>query len=97
MVPEITFGHHILVVLDVGCGVTSFGAYLLPQNVITLSVGSKDVHENHIQIVLEHGVPTMVAAFANHCVLYPSQAFEQYIVLIVVSIGLVMRELCYLR
>ncbi|XP_022746058.1 probable methyltransferase PMT11 [Durio zibethinus] len=76
MVPEITFGHHIRVVLDVGCGVASFGAYLLSRNVITMSIAPKDVHENQIQFALERGVPAMVAAFATRRLLYPSQAFD---------------------
>ncbi|XP_002524217.2 probable methyltransferase PMT11 [Ricinus communis] len=76
MVPEIAFGSHTRVVLDVGCGVASFGAYLLSRNVLTMSVAPKDVHENQIQFALERGVPAMVAAFATHRLLYPSQAFE---------------------
>ncbi|KAK8476890.1 hypothetical protein V6N13_043136 [Hibiscus sabdariffa] len=76
MVPDITFGHHIRVVLDVGCGVASFGAYLLSWNVITMSIAPKDVHENQIQFALERGVPAMVAAFATRRLLYPSQAFD---------------------
>ncbi|KAK7305784.1 hypothetical protein VNO77_43696 [Canavalia gladiata] len=76
MIPEITFGRHIRVVLDVGCGVASFGAYLLSRNVITMSVAPKDVHENQIQFALERGVPAMVTAFATRRLLYPSQAFD---------------------
>ncbi|KAK8549440.1 hypothetical protein V6N13_027193 [Hibiscus sabdariffa] len=76
MVPEITFGHHIRVVMDIGCGVASFGAYLLQRNVITMSIAPKDVHENQIQFALERGVPAMVAAFATRRLLYPSQAFD---------------------
>lgn len=76
MVPAISWGHHIRVVMDVGCGVASFGAYLLPRNVITMSVAPKDVHENQIQFALERGVPAMVAAFATRRLLYPSQAFD---------------------
>ncbi|KAG9145305.1 hypothetical protein Leryth_008240 [Lithospermum erythrorhizon] len=76
MLPEIAFGRHTRVVLDVGCGVASFGAYLLSRNVLTLSVAPKDVHENQIQFALERGVPAMVTAFATHRLLYPSQAFE---------------------
>ncbi|KAK2441978.1 hypothetical protein P8452_20643 [Trifolium repens] len=76
MIPEITFGQHIRVALDVGCGVASFGAYLLQRNVVTLSVAPKDVHENQIQFALERGVPAMVAAFATRRLLYPSQAFD---------------------
>ncbi|XP_072961546.1 probable methyltransferase PMT11 [Typha angustifolia] len=76
MVPEISFGNHTRVALDVGCGVASFGAFLLSRNVITLSIAPKDVHENQIQFALERGVPAMVAAFATHRLLYPSQAFD---------------------
>ncbi|KAK1415540.1 hypothetical protein QVD17_31323 [Tagetes erecta] len=76
MVPEIAFGHHTRVVLDVGCGVASFGAYLTSRDVLTLSVAPKDVHENQIQFALERGVPAMVAAFATKRLLYPSQAFD---------------------
>ncbi|XP_077238920.1 S-adenosyl-L-methionine-dependent methyltransferases superfamily protein [Tasmannia lanceolata] len=76
MVPDIAFGHHTRVVLDVGCGVASFGAFLLSRNVIPLSVAPKDVHENQIQFALERGVPAMVAAFATRRLLYPSQAFD---------------------
>ncbi|PKA63968.1 putative methyltransferase PMT11 [Apostasia shenzhenica] len=76
MVPEIRFGNHTRVVLDVGCGVASFGAFLLSQDVLTMSIAPKDVHENQIQFALERGVPAMVAAFATHRLLYPSQAFD---------------------
>ncbi|XP_061368929.1 probable methyltransferase PMT11 [Gastrolobium bilobum] len=76
MIPEITFGQHIRVVLDVGCGVASFGAYLLSRNVVAMSVAPKDVHENQIQFALERGVPAMAAAFATRRLLYPSQAFD---------------------
>ncbi|CAO2825547.1 unnamed protein product [Amaranthus hypochondriacus] len=76
LLPEIAFGKHTCVVLDVGCGVASFGAYLMSRSVTTLSIAPKDVHENQIQFALERGVPAMVAAFATHRLLYPSQAFD---------------------
>lgn len=76
MVPDIGFGQHVRVALDVGCGVASFGAFLLDRNVTTLSIAPKDVHENQIQFALERGVPAMVAVFATHRLLYPSQAFD---------------------
>ncbi|OVA15574.1 putative S-adenosyl-L-methionine-dependent methyltransferase [Macleaya cordata] len=76
MVSDIQFGRRTRVALDVGCGVASFGAFLLQRKVITLSIAPKDVHENQIQFALERGVPAMVAAFATHRLLYPSQAFE---------------------
>lgn len=76
MVPEIAFGHHTRVALDVDCGLASFGAYLMQRNVTTLSIALKDVHENQIQFALERGVPAMVAVFARQRLLYPSQAFD---------------------
>ncbi|KAL0770150.1 hypothetical protein Bca101_035300 [Brassica carinata] len=76
MVSDITFGKRVRVALDVGCGVASFGAYLLSRNVLTMSVAPKDVHENQIQFALERGVPAMAAAFATKRLLYPSQAFD---------------------
>lgn len=62
--------------MDIGCGVASFGAYLLSRNVVTMSIAPKDVHENQIQFALERGVPAMVAAFSTRRLLYPSQAFD---------------------
>lgn len=76
MIPEIAFGQHVRVALDVGCGVASFGAFLLDRNVTTLSIAPKDVHENQIQFALERGVPAMIAVFATHRLMYPSQAFD---------------------
>ncbi|KAF2291309.1 hypothetical protein GH714_022443 [Hevea brasiliensis] len=76
MVPAIAFGQHTRVALDIGCGIASFGAFLLQRNVITLSIALKDAHENQIQFALERGVPAMAAAFASRRLLYPSQAFD---------------------
>lgn len=76
MVPDMAFGRHTQVVLDVGYGVTSFGAYFLSQNVITLSIAPKDARENQIRFAFERDLPTMVAAFVTHHLLYPSQAFD---------------------
>ncbi|GLT84926.1 hypothetical protein SLE2022_031340 [Rubroshorea leprosula] len=76
MVPDMGFGLHTRVALDIGCGVASFGAFLLQRNVTTMSIAPKDVHENQIQFALERGVPAMVAVFSTHRLLYPSQAFD---------------------
>lgn len=76
MIPDIAFGQHVRVALDIGCGVASFGAFLLDRNVSTLSIAPKDVHENQIQFALERGVPAMIAVFGTHRLLYPSQAFD---------------------
>lgn len=76
MVPDIAFGQRTRVALDIGCGVADFGAFSMQLNVTTLSIAPKDVHEHQIQFALERGVPAMVATFATHRLLYPSQAFE---------------------
>ncbi|KAG2389923.1 methyltransferase protein [Vigna angularis] len=76
MVPDISFGKNTRVALDVGCGVASFGAFLMQRNVTTFSIAPKDVHENQIQFALERGVPAMAAVFATHRLLFPSQAFD---------------------
>ncbi|KAK4429603.1 putative methyltransferase PMT10 [Sesamum alatum] len=77
MVPEIAFGQRTRVALDIDSGIATFGAYMIERNVTTLSIGPKDVHENHIQLALERGVPAMVAAFGKRRRLpYPSQAFD---------------------
>ncbi|XP_025612469.1 probable methyltransferase PMT10 isoform X3 [Arachis hypogaea] len=76
MVPDIAFGYNTRVALDIGCGVASFGAFLMQRNVTTLSIATKDIHENQIQFALERGVPAMVAVFATHRMLFPTQAFD---------------------
>lgn len=76
MVPRIGFGVRTRVALDIGCGVASWGAYLMSRDVLPLSIAPKDVHENQIQFALERGVPAMVAALATRRLLYPSQAFD---------------------
>ncbi|XP_028766752.1 probable methyltransferase PMT7 isoform X2 [Neltuma alba] len=62
-------------VLDVGCGVASFSAYLLPLGQ-TMSFAPKDVHENQIQFALERGIAAMIAALATRQLPYPSSSFE---------------------
>ncbi|VFQ78029.1 unnamed protein product [Cuscuta campestris] len=63
-------------VLDVGCGVASFSAYLLPLNIETMSFAPKDGHENQIQFALERGIGAMISALATKQLPYPSNSFE---------------------
>ncbi|XP_009798516.1 putative methyltransferase PMT7 [Nicotiana tabacum] len=63
-------------VLDVGCGVASFSAYLLPLNIETLSFAPKDGHENQIQFALERGIGAMISALATKQLPYPSNSFD---------------------
>ena len=76
MIPDIGFGQKTRVALDIGSGVADFGALMMQHNVTTLSIAPKDEYANQIQFALERGVPAMVATFAMHRLLYPSQAFD---------------------
>ncbi|KAK4748882.1 hypothetical protein SAY87_015468 [Trapa incisa] len=66
----------VVQVLDVGCGVASFSAYLLPLNIQTMSFAPKDGHENQIQFALERGIGAMIAAIATKQLPYPTRSFE---------------------
>ncbi|KAF6170164.1 hypothetical protein GIB67_038697 [Kingdonia uniflora] len=57
----------IRTVLDVGCGVASFGAYLLSFNIIAMSVAPNDMHQNQIQFSLERGIPTYLGVLEYSC------------------------------
>lgn len=63
-------------VLDVGCGVASFSAYLLPLDIQTMSFAPKDGHENQIQFALERGIGAMIAVIAKKQLPFPSHSFE---------------------
>ncbi|KAI4321173.1 hypothetical protein MLD38_034589 [Melastoma candidum] len=63
-------------VLDVGCGVASFGAYLLPLDIIAMSIAPNDVHENQIQFALERGIPSSLGVLGTKRLPYPSRSFE---------------------
>ena len=63
-------------VFDVGCGVASFGGYLLSSNVIAMSLAPNDVHENQIQFALERGIPAYLGVLGTKRLPYPSRSFE---------------------
>lgn len=63
-------------VLDVGCGVGSFSAYLMPLGIQTMSFAPRDEHENQIQFALERGIPAMLSVLAITRLPYPSKSFE---------------------
>ncbi|KAK6928397.1 putative S-adenosyl-L-methionine-dependent methyltransferase [Dillenia turbinata] len=69
-------GGNIRNVLDVGCGVASFGAYLLPLNMVAMSLAPNDVHENQIQFALERGIPSTLGVLGTRRLPYPSRSFE---------------------
>ncbi|PKA60596.1 putative methyltransferase PMT8 [Apostasia shenzhenica] len=63
-------------VLDVGCGVASFGGYLLASDVIAMSLAPNDVHQNQIQFALERGIPAYLGVLGTRRLPYPSRSFE---------------------
>nr|XP_043639127.1 probable methyltransferase PMT27 [Erigeron canadensis] len=76
MVPQIAWGKHTRVILDVGCGVASFGGYLFDKNVLTLSFAPKDEHEAQIQFALERGIPAISAVMGTQRLPFPSGVFD---------------------
>ncbi|KAK2377234.1 S-adenosyl-L-methionine-dependent methyltransferase superfamily protein [Trifolium repens] len=73
---KIQWGKHIRVVLDVGCGVASFGGYLLDKNVITMSFAPKDEHEAQIQFALERGIPATLSVIGTQKLTFPDNGFD---------------------
>ncbi|KAF5178259.1 S-adenosyl-l-methionine-dependent methyltransferases superfamily protein [Thalictrum thalictroides] len=66
----------VVTVLDVGCGVASFSAYLLPLDIQTMSFAPKDGHENQIQFALERGIGAMISSLSTKQLPYPTSSFD---------------------
>ncbi|KAH9604077.1 hypothetical protein KSS87_010417 [Heliosperma pusillum] len=62
--------------LDMGCGVASFGGFLLSENITTLSFAPRDSHKAQIQFALERGVPAMVAMLGTRRLPFPAFSFD---------------------
>ncbi|XP_071722354.1 probable methyltransferase PMT14 [Rutidosis leptorrhynchoides] len=62
--------------LDTGCGVASWGAYMLKRNVLTMSFAPRDNHEAQVQFALERGVPAVIGVLGSINLPYPSRAFD---------------------
>ncbi|XP_039036952.1 probable methyltransferase PMT15 [Hibiscus syriacus] len=62
--------------IDTGCGVASWGAYLLSRNIIAMSFAPRDTHVSQVQFALERGVPALVGVLASIRLPYPSRAFD---------------------
>ncbi|KAK9129744.1 hypothetical protein Sjap_010231 [Stephania japonica] len=75
-VPKINWGKHTRVVLDVGCGVASFGGYLFERDVLTMSFAPKDEHEAQVQFALERGIPAISAVMGSQRLPFPSRVFD---------------------
>ncbi|KAI3461951.1 hypothetical protein Pfo_018614 [Paulownia fortunei] len=75
-VPDVAWGKHSRVVLDVGCGVASFGGYLFERDVLTMSFAPKDEHEAQVQFALERGIPAISAVMGSQRLPFPSRVFD---------------------
>ncbi|KAJ4746035.1 S-adenosyl-L-methionine-dependent methyltransferases superfamily protein [Rhynchospora pubera] len=62
--------------LDTGCGVASWGAYLLKRNVLAMSFAPRDSHEAQVQFALERGVPAVIGVLGTIKLPYPARAFD---------------------
>lgn len=75
-VPEIAWGKQSRVVLDIGCGVASFGGYLFDREVLTMSLAPKDKHEAQVQFALERGIPAISAVMGTKRLPFPGMAYD---------------------
>ncbi|KAJ3671649.1 hypothetical protein LUZ60_007728 [Juncus effusus] len=74
--PDIAWGKKTRVVLDVGCGVASFGGFLFERDVLTMSFAPKDEHEAQVQFALERGIPAISAVMGTKRLPYPGLVFD---------------------
>ncbi|XP_028781571.1 probable methyltransferase PMT25 [Neltuma alba] len=74
--PKIAWGKRSRVILDVGCGVASFGGYLFEKDVLTMSFAPKDVHEAQVQFALERGIPAILGAMGTKRLPFPGSVFD---------------------
>ncbi|XP_061360856.1 probable methyltransferase PMT27 [Gastrolobium bilobum] len=72
----IAWGKHTRVILDVGCGVGSFGGYLFERDVIAVSFAPKDEHEAQVQFALERGIPAISAVMGTQRLQFPGRVFD---------------------
>lgn len=62
--------------LDMGCGVASFGGYLLAEDILTMSFAPRDSHKSQIQFALERGIPAFVAMLGTQRLPFPAFSFD---------------------
>ncbi|MFQ6628574.1 hypothetical protein Gotur_008102 [Gossypium turneri] len=75
-VPDIAWGKRSRVILDVGCGVASFGGYLFERDVLAMSFAPKDEHEAQVQFALERGIPAILNVMGTKRLPFPSSVFD---------------------
>ncbi|KAJ6841342.1 putative methyltransferase PMT26 [Iris pallida] len=74
--PDIAWGRKSRVVLDVGCGVASFGGYLFERDVLTMSFAPNDEHEAQVQFALERGIPAISAVMGTKRLPFPGRVYD---------------------
>ncbi|KAJ0086202.1 hypothetical protein Patl1_08212 [Pistacia atlantica] len=74
--PDIAWGSRSRVILDVGCGVASFGGFLFEKDVLAMSFAPKDEHEAQVQFALERGIPAILSVMGTRRLPYPSSVFD---------------------
>ncbi|KAF3789671.1 putative methyltransferase [Nymphaea thermarum] len=74
--PQVAWGKRTRVILDVGCGVASFGGYLFERDVLAMSFAPKDEHEAQVQFALERGIPAISAVMGTKRLPFPSMVFD---------------------
>ncbi|CAN1130408.1 Probable methyltransferase PMT24 [Linum perenne] len=73
---DIAWGKRSRVILDVGCGVASFGGYLFERDVLAMSFAPKDEHEAQVQFALERGIPATLAVMGTTRLPFPGYVFD---------------------
>lgn len=63
-------------ILDVGCGVASFGGFLFERDVLAMSFAPKDEHEAQVQFALERGIPAISAVMGTKRLPFPGAVFD---------------------
>ncbi|XP_010270332.1 PREDICTED: probable methyltransferase PMT26 isoform X2 [Nelumbo nucifera] len=74
--PDIAWGKRTRVILDVGCGVASFGGFLFERDVLAMSFAPKDEHEAQVQFALERGIPAISAVMGTKRLPFPGRVFD---------------------
>lgn len=74
--PDIAWGKRTRVILDVGCGVASFGGFLFDRDVLAMSLAPKDEHEAQVQFALERGIPAISAVMGTKRLPFPGRVFD---------------------
>ena len=75
-VADIAWGKRSRVILDVGCGVASFGGYLFDRDGLTMSFAPKDEHEAQVQFALERRIPAISAVMGTQRLPFPARVFD---------------------